>query len=31
MKPKTPQETLAVLNEQRTFFAKWKKYLVAAG
>jgi tripartite-type tricarboxylate transporter receptor subunit TctC len=31
MKPKTPQETLAVLNTQRDFFERWKKYLVAAG
>jgi tripartite-type tricarboxylate transporter receptor subunit TctC len=28
MKPKTPQETVATLNEQRSFFDKWKKYLV---
>jgi len=31
MLPKTPEETVAVLNEQRSFFEKWKKYLVAAG
>jgi tripartite-type tricarboxylate transporter receptor subunit TctC len=31
MKPKTAQEALAVVNTQRDFFEKWKKYLVAAG
>ena len=31
MRPKTPEETLATLNEQRAFFDKWKKYLTAAG
>jgi putative tricarboxylic transport membrane protein len=31
MLPKTPEETIATLNEQRAFFDKWKKYLTAAG
>ncbi len=27
MKPKTPQEAIAILNEQRAFFEKWKSSL----
>jgi tripartite-type tricarboxylate transporter receptor subunit TctC len=30
MKPKTPQEALAILNEQRAFFEKWKPSLSAS-
>ena len=30
MKPKTPQEAVAVLNEQRAFFEKWKTSLSAS-
>ena len=29
MKPKTPQEAIAILNEQRAFFQKWKSSLSA--
>jgi len=30
MKPKTPQEAVAILNEQRAFFEKWKPSLSAS-
>ena len=30
MKPKTPQEAVAILNEQRAFFEKWKTSLSAS-
>jgi tripartite-type tricarboxylate transporter receptor subunit TctC len=30
MKPKTPQEALAILNEQRAFFEKWRTSLSAS-
>jgi tripartite-type tricarboxylate transporter receptor subunit TctC len=30
MKPKTPQEAIAILNEQRAFFEKWKASLSAS-
>jgi tripartite-type tricarboxylate transporter receptor subunit TctC len=30
MKPKTPQEAVAILNEQRAFFEKWKPSLTAS-
>jgi putative tricarboxylic transport membrane protein len=29
MKPKTPAETVATLNDQKAFFEKWKRYLAA--
>ena len=29
MKPRTPQETARLIAQQRAFFDKWKKYLVA--
>lgn len=30
MKPKTPQEAVAILNEQRAFYQKWKSSLTAS-
>ena len=30
MKPKTPQEAIAILNQQRAFFEKWKTSLSAS-
>jgi tripartite-type tricarboxylate transporter receptor subunit TctC len=30
MKPKTPQEAIAILNEQRAFYQKWKPTLTAS-
>jgi len=30
MKPKTPQEAVAILNQQRVFFEKWKTSLSAS-
>jgi hypothetical protein len=30
MKPKTPQETAAILAEQKAFFEKWKTALSAS-